>query len=69
MSESRVPHALELDDITVTFRSPEEREHQIAEHKMLPAAEVAEAILFAATRAPGVDVLTLRIEPLIQKLH
>lgn len=49
--------------------SPEEREHQIAEHRMLPAAEVAEAILFAATRAPGVDVITLRIEPLIQKLH
>lgn len=49
--------------------SLEEREHQIAEQKLLPAAEVAEAILFAATRAPGVDVITLRIEPLIQKLH
>ena len=36
--------------------------------EMLPAAEVAEAILFAATRPPGVDVVTLRIEPLVQKL-
>jgi NAD(P)-dependent dehydrogenase (short-subunit alcohol dehydrogenase family) len=36
--------------------------------EMLPAAEVAEAIMFAATRAPGVDVVTLRIEPLVQKI-
>jgi NAD(P)-dependent dehydrogenase (short-subunit alcohol dehydrogenase family) len=36
--------------------------------EMLPAAEVAEAIMFAATRPPGVDVVTLRIEPLIQKI-
>ena len=36
--------------------------------EMLPAAEVAEAILFAATRPPGVDVVTLRIEPLVQKI-
>jgi NAD(P)-dependent dehydrogenase (short-subunit alcohol dehydrogenase family) len=36
--------------------------------EMLPAAEVAEAILFAATRPPGVDVVTLRIEPLNQKV-
>jgi 3-hydroxy acid dehydrogenase / malonic semialdehyde reductase len=36
--------------------------------EMLPASEVAEAILFAATRPPGVDVVTLRIEPLIQKI-
>ena len=37
-------------------------------HEMLPAAEVAEAILFAVTRPPGVDVVTLRIEPLMQKI-
>ena len=37
--------------------------------KMLPAGEVAEAILFAATRPPGVDVVTLRIEPLVQKIY
>ena len=36
--------------------------------EMLPASEVAEAILYAATRAPGVDVVTLRIEPLVQKI-
>jgi len=36
--------------------------------EMLPAGEVAEAILFAATRPPGVDVVTLRIEPLVQKI-
>ena len=38
-------------------------------HEMLPAVEVAEAIMFAATRPPGVDVVTLRIEPLNQKIH
>jgi len=48
--------------------SPEERARQIQEHKMLSPAEVADAILFAATRGPGVDVTTLRIEPLIQKM-
>lgn len=36
--------------------------------EMLPAAEVAEAIMFAATRPAGVDVVTLRIEPLNQKI-
>ena len=36
--------------------------------EMLPAAEVADAIMFAATRPPGVDVVTLRIEPLVQKI-
>lgn len=36
--------------------------------EMLPASEVAEAICFAATRPPGVDVVTLRIEPLVQKI-
>lgn len=47
---------------------PEERARQIAEHKMLDPAQVAEAILFAATRPPSVDVVTLRIEPLDQKI-
>jgi 3-hydroxy acid dehydrogenase/malonic semialdehyde reductase len=36
---------------------------------MLPPEEVAEAILFAVTRGPGVDVVTLRIEPLVQKAY
>jgi 3-hydroxy acid dehydrogenase / malonic semialdehyde reductase len=47
---------------------PEERARLIAEHQLLPPEEVAEAILFAATRGPGVDVVTLRIEPLVQKI-
>jgi NAD(P)-dependent dehydrogenase (short-subunit alcohol dehydrogenase family) len=46
----------------------EERARFIEQLEMLPPAEVAEAILFAATRKPGVDVVTLRIEPLIQKI-
>jgi NADP-dependent 3-hydroxy acid dehydrogenase YdfG len=37
-------------------------------HKLLPPEEVADAILYAATRPPGVDVVTLRIEPLDQKI-
>jgi NAD(P)-dependent dehydrogenase (short-subunit alcohol dehydrogenase family) len=48
---------------------PEERQRQMEAYKMLPAAEVAEAILFAATRPAGVDVVTLRIEPLDQKIY
>lgn len=48
---------------------PEERQRQVEAYKMLPAAEVAEAILFAATRPAGVDVVTLRIEPLDQKIY
>jgi 3-hydroxy acid dehydrogenase/malonic semialdehyde reductase len=47
-------------------------DNQLAEFEqnlqMLPAGEVAEAIMFAATRRPGVDVVTLRIEPLNQKI-
>lgn len=46
----------------------EERARQVAAHKMLPVDQLAEAILFAATRPPGVDVVTLRIEPLDQKI-
>lgn len=48
--------------------SPEERQRQMTAHKLLPPQEVADAILFAATRPPGVDVVTLRIEPLDQKI-
>lgn len=49
--------------------SSEERARQMEVHKMLPPAEVAEAIMFAATRSAGVDVVTLRIEPLDQKIY
>jgi NAD(P)-dependent dehydrogenase (short-subunit alcohol dehydrogenase family) len=40
----------------------------VAAQEMLPADEVADAIMYAATRPPNVDVVTLRIEPLNQKI-
>lgn len=49
--------------------TPDEREAQMRAHKLLPPAEVAEAIMFAVTRPAGVDVVTLRIEPLDQKIY
>ncbi|GGD90228.1 short-chain dehydrogenase [Tsuneonella deserti] len=48
---------------------PEERRRQMEAYKMLPPEQVAEAILFAATRPAGIDVVTLRIEPLDQKIY
>jgi 3-hydroxy acid dehydrogenase / malonic semialdehyde reductase len=48
--------------------SAEERAKLVEDHQMLPPGEVADAIMFAATRSPGVDVVTLRIEPLRQKI-
>jgi 3-hydroxy acid dehydrogenase / malonic semialdehyde reductase len=48
--------------------SPDERARLVREYQLLPPEEVADAILFAATRGPGVDVVTLRIEPLVQKI-
>lgn len=48
--------------------SSDERAVMMEQNKLLPPDEVAEAILFAATRRPGVDVVTLRIEPLDQKI-
>lgn len=47
----------------------DEKLSEFVEHyEMLPPAEVADAIIYAATRPPGVDVVTLRIEPLRQKI-
>lgn len=40
----------------------------VEQYEMLPPSEVADAIMYAATRPPGVDVVTLRIEPLRQKI-
>jgi 3-hydroxy acid dehydrogenase/malonic semialdehyde reductase len=48
--------------------SAEERAKFVDDYQMLPPSEVADAIMFAATRGPGVDVVTLRIEPLRQKI-
>ncbi len=46
----------------------EQRARFMAQNEMLDPQEVADAIMFAATRKPGVDVVTLRIEPLVQKI-
>jgi len=46
----------------------EERARLIADHQLLAPEEVADAILFAATRPAGVDCVTLRIEPMKQKI-
>lgn len=51
-----------------TFLQPcsrSELQEQVDEYTMLAPDEVAEAIMFAATRSRGVDVVTLRIEPLV----
>jgi NAD(P)-dependent dehydrogenase (short-subunit alcohol dehydrogenase family) len=48
--------------------SAEERGRLVEEFQMLPPAEVADAIMYAASRPRGVDVVTLRIEPLHQKI-
>ena len=48
--------------------SAEERARFVEKNEMLDPAQVAEGIMFAATRPPGVDVVTLRIEPLVQKI-
>lgn len=47
----------------------EERAARIARHQLLAPEEVAEAVLFAATRPVGVDCVTLRIEPMDQKIY
>ena len=47
--------------------SEEELRQAVQAHEMLPAREVAEAILFAVTRSENTDVVVLRIEPRIQK--
>lgn len=47
--------------------SAEEKQVAIAEGRMLPAEEVADAILFVLSRSPSCDIVNLRIEPLIQK--
>lgn len=49
--------------------SAEERAMHMGAYRLLPPDEVADAIVFAATRPPGVDVVTLRIEPLDQKIY
>lgn len=47
--------------------SVDEQREAIARHEMLYAEEIAEAILFTLSRSERCDVLTLRIEPRLQK--
>lgn len=47
--------------------SPQDKREAVASEEMLHAEEVAEAILFALTRSHRTDVVTLRIEPRLQK--
>lgn len=47
--------------------SVEEQRAAIARHEMLHAEEIADGILFALTRSERCNVLTLRMEPRLQK--
>jgi 3-hydroxy acid dehydrogenase/malonic semialdehyde reductase len=47
--------------------SDDDKQKAIADHQMLYADEIADAILFALTRSARADVVNLRIEPRIQK--
>jgi len=49
--------------------SAQEQQQAIANHEMLHAEEVAEAIGFVLTRSERTDIVTLRIEPRVQKTH
>lgn len=43
------------------------KQQAVTKGEMLPPEEVAEAILFVLTRSAATDIVTLRIEPLLQK--
>jgi NADP-dependent 3-hydroxy acid dehydrogenase YdfG len=45
----------------------DEKSKAVAEHQMLMADEVADAIRFVLTRSAATDIVNLRIEPRIQK--
>jgi len=47
--------------------SEHEKREAVRSREMLQAEEIAEAILFVLTRSPSANVVTLRIEPLLQK--
>lgn len=47
--------------------SEEDKREAVAKEEMLYAEEVADSILYALTRSQRVDVVTLRIEPRVQK--
>ena len=47
--------------------SEEEKAKAIANHEMLYAEELADTILYALTRSERTDVVTMRVEPRVQK--
>ena len=47
--------------------SEEEKREAIAKHEMLFAEELADTIMFALTRSERMDVVTMRVEPRVQK--
>jgi len=49
--------------------SEADKAQAIADHRMLYAEEIAEAIHFVLTRSERADVVNLRIEPRLQKTH
>ena len=55
-------------DVTVGLRAGSSSIAKAKNHG-LKVAEVAEAVMFAATRPVGVDCVTLRIEPMVQKIY
>lgn len=70
-----IPHSIRLTLIepgaigsSMQPFSVEERARLVEAYELLPPGEVADAIMFPASRGPGVDVVTLRIEPLVQKI-
>lgn len=48
--------------------SPEQQREKIAREEMLMAEDIAEAVGFILTRRARIDIVSLRIEPRIQKL-
>ncbi len=47
--------------------SPEEQREKIAREEMLYAEELADTIVFALTRSARTDVVSMRVEPLLQE--
>ena len=54
-------------DTDMQTASEEEKHEAISQHEMLQAREIAEAITFVLTRSEACDIVSLRIEPRLQK--
>lgn len=59
------PGAMDTPMQTLTAQ---ERAGMVRDQRLLDPGDVAEAIMFALTRPAGVDIVTLRIEPQVQKI-